>query len=587
MARQRPSRHHRGGLLVNKTTAALYALADDKDPRMAEKDDQGTKDKATGPFAHRAAVAHRLHRGFQLDLVVEGALVGLMGGGVVTLYRMALSAAERTLRSLTGMAMGQPLLMALWFAFLGLLVLVVGRLMLWEPYTQGSGIPQVDAEVMGRIDMPWYRVLGAKFVEGTLCALGGLSLGREGPSVQLGGMSGKAVSRLLHRNRGEERLLVTCGAAAGMSAAFHAPLTGVLFAVEEIHKQFTAPLIVSVMCSSVVSDFLVSQVLGVKPVLTLAGFAHDLPHAYYLYVLVMGVFCGAMGALHNRGMFGCQRLYEKIDWQLPYARLAVPFALAGVMAFTAPQLMCGGDAIMELIEKPGTLPLLTIVALLVGKYLFTTVSFASGAPGGTLFPLVIMGMLVGGLYGVLCVHLTGLSGTYVPNFVALGVAALFAGVVRAPVTAVVLVFELTGSLDALLSVSVVSIVAYVTANLLGVDPFYEHLLAKLLGTTPDDPQVNGRTDEKILHSYNVGTGSRVEGKLIRDIPWPDGARVVTIERAGDEIVPTGTTRLMALDVLLVIMGDEVSDDVDLKLRQMFRPAIDSNWTPTDGSRRQE
>lgn len=536
------------------------------------------------PDQTNVTVRRRLRPTLQLDLVGEGALVGLLGGGVVTLYRLSLSTAEKTLRRLTGAAAGDPLLMGLWFAFLALLVLVVGRLMLWEPYTQGSGIPQVDAEVMGRIDMPWHRVLAAKFVEGTLCALGGLSLGREGPSVQLGGMSGKAVSKALKRGRGEERLLVTCGAAAGMSAAFHAPLTGVLFAVEEIHKQFTAPLIVSVMTASVVSDFLVSQVLGVRPVLTLAGFAHDLPHANYAYVLAIGAFCGLMGALHNRGMFGFQKLYDHIHVHLPYARLAVPFALAGIVAFTVPQLMCGGDAILELIERPGTLPLATIAALLVGKYLFTSISFASGAPGGTLFPLVIMGMLVGGLFGVSCTYVTGLSSTYVPNFVALGVAGLFAGVVRAPVTAVVLVFELTGSLDALLSVSVVSIVAYVTANALDVDPFYEHLLAKLLGTTPDDPAIRGASDEKILHSYNVGTGSRVEGRLIRDVPWPDGVRIVTIDRAGDEIVPTGTTRLMALDVLLIIMGNDVADDADFKLRQMLRPSIDSRWTPSSTAR---
>ena len=95
--------------------------------------------------------------------------------------------------------------------------------------------------------MPWHRVIAAKFAEGALCAFGGLSLGREGPAVQLGGMSGKAVSKMLRNGRGEERLLVTCGAAAGMSAAFHAPLTGVLFALEEIHKEFSAPLIISVM----------------------------------------------------------------------------------------------------------------------------------------------------------------------------------------------------------------------------------------------------------------------------------------------------------------------------------------------------
>ena len=528
--------------------------------------------------ARKLTVGRRLSRRFQVNLVGEGALAGLLGGGVVTLYRLALSLAEKGLRSITGEFAGHAILMAAWFAILAVILVVVSKLLLWEPYTQGSGIPQIDAEVIGRIDMPWHRVIAAKFAEGTLCAFAGLSLGREGPSVQLGGMSGKAVARAFKRGRGEERLLVTCGAAAGMSAAFHAPLTGVLFAVEEIHKQFSAPLIISVMTASVVSDFLVSQVLGVRPVLSLS-FAADLPHIDYALVVVLGLACGVLGALHNRGMFFAQRCYDKIQRHLPYARLAIPFAIAGVVAFTFPQFMCGGDAIVETIQQTGGLTWWTIMGLLLGKYLFTTVSFASGAPGGTLFPLVAMGSLVGGLFGVIAINALGLPQAYVVNFVALGVAGCFSGVVRAPVTAVVLVFELTGSLDSLLSVSIVAILAYVTANVLRVDPFYEHLLAKLLGVTPDDPMANGDAGEKIVHTYTVGTGARIEGMLIRDIPWPDSVRVVTVERAGQEIVPTGSTRIIALDNLLIIMDTDTESDASLKLQQMTRAGIDTQWTP--------
>ena len=539
-----------------------------------------SKGEADGP---RGTASHLSHT-YQMNLVGEGALVGLFGGGVVSLYRFSLSHAERLLRSLTSAAAGNPLLVALWVCALAAICFVVCRLMLWEPYTQGSGIPQVDAEVAGKIDMPWHRVLAAKFVEGTLCALGGLSLGREGPSVQLGGMAGKAVSKLLGRKRGEERLLVTCGAAAGMSAAFHAPLTGVLFAIEEIHKEFTAPLIISVMAASVVSDFLVSQVLGVKPVLTLS-FLNDIPHHEYALVLLMGIYCGFMGALHNKGMFLCQeRLYGRIRRHLPYARLAVPFAVAGVVAFAAPSLMCGGDAIIDLILAPGVLEpsLAVLVALLMGKYLFTNVSFASGAPGGTLFPLVVMGALSGAIFSSVVGLFTGNATAYMNSFIVLGVAGLFASVVRAPVTAVVLVFELTGSLDALLATSVVSIISYVTANMLKVDPFYEHLYANLVGASDGGAPAtgtSGRAGEKELHSFVVGAGSSLEGKLIKDVRWPDDTLVVTIERGSDEILPRGDTRLQALDTLTVIMGSDVADEAIPRLRRLCRGSIESEWAP--------
>ena len=519
-------------------------------------------------------VKRRLSRRFQVDLVGEGALVGLVGGGVVTLYRVALSCAEKSLRAITGAAMGNAVLMLGWFALVAAICFVVCKLIIWEPATSGSGIPQVDAEVIGRYDMPWHRVMVAKFLEGTLCTFAGLSMGREGPSVQLGGVSGKAVSRLLGRKRGEERLLMTCGAAAGMSAAFHAPLTGVLFAIEEIHKEFTAPLIITVMTSSIVSDFLVSQVLGIAPVLSLS-FVADLPRMDYLLIVLLGLVCGVLGALHNVGMFACQGLYQRISRRLPYARLAIPFAIAGVAAFAFPKLMCGGDAIVESLTDGGDVTLLAILGLLLGKYLFTTICFGSGAPGGTMFPLVVMGGCIGAAFA-LGVSLTfGISDTYYVNFVALGVAGLFAAVVRAPVTAVVLVFELTGSLDALLSVSIVSILAYLTANILKVDPFYEHLLEGLLGTTPPDPTMNGELGEKVLRTVYVGTGSALEGKLIRNVPWPDQTRIVTIERAGHEIIPTGDTRLQGLDQLLIIMNSDWEDDAFLKLSVMSAGKVES------------
>lgn len=530
---------------------------------------------------HVSPVREHMSRRFQMNLVGEGALVGLFAGGVVTLYRFALSHAESLLRSITSGIGGNAALVALWFLVLAVVCFVVCRLMLWEPYTQGSGIPQIDAEVAGKLDMPWYRVLPAKFVEGTLCAFAGLSLGREGPSVQLGGMAGKAASKLLRKGRGEERLLVTCGAAAGMSAAFHAPLTGVLFALEEIHKAFTPALIISVMAASVVSDFLVSQVLGVRPVIQLA-FLNDIPHFNYGLVLLMGVFCGVLGALHNKGMFTCQdKFYGRITKHLPYARLAIPFAMAGVVAFVWPDLMCGGDAIFErlLNAGPGALPVASIAALLVGKYVFTTFSFASGAPGGTLFPLVVMGSLAGALFGLCVGYLGGDPTAYENSFIVLGIAGLFASVVRAPVTAVVLVFELTGSLDALLATSIVSIVSYVTANLLKVDPFYEHLYANLLGVTPDDPTVNGQPGEKTLLTYTVGAGSLLDGKRIRDVAWPHSALVVSVQRGDEDLLPKGDTELVALDELLVLVNLRDEDQADALLKRLVRPSVGTVRSP--------
>ncbi|MDO4536684.1 MAG: ClC family H(+)/Cl(-) exchange transporter [Coriobacteriales bacterium] len=510
----------------------------------------------------------RLTRSHRVRLVGEGTLVGLAVGLIIAAYRFFLHHAEELLRYVVAFLQLHGVAVLLWFLVLGVLMLVVGKLMLLEPYTQGSGIPQTDAEVAGRIDMPWMRVLPIKFVEGVLCAFAGLSLGREGPSVQLGAVAGKGVSRALRNDRSHERLLVTCGAAAGMSAAFHAPLTGVLFALEEIHREFNAPLVISVMASSVVADYVSSQILGTSPVIHFVVFS-EIPHELYLSVLLMGIYCGMAGWAHNKLMFGVQdRLFGPLERFSPYVRLAIPFALAGIVALLWPDLLCGGDAIVEHVKQAGSEPVSLLFFLLIGKMLFTSICFGSGAPGGTLFPLVVMGALLGALYGAGVTPVANISGLYENSFIVLGIAGLFSAVIQAPVTAVVLVFELTGSLDALLATTVVSVLSYVCASLLKTEPYYEHLYARMMGdATGEDAEKQLPThDTKVLHAYTVGVGSAIDGHAVREIAWPEGSLVVTVTRAGLELVPNGDSRLEAFDEICVVMGgkSEIDDDAALK-----------------------
>lgn len=520
----------------------------------------------------RESIERHFSRRLQVDMVGEGALVGIAVGLIITGYRFSLATAERTLRSLIDMMSGHALAVGGWFLALAVFAVVIARLMQYEPDTRGSGIPQIDAEVTGRLDMAWARVIAIKFVEGVLCTLSGLSLGREGPSVLLGGMAGKGVSRLFGKKQGEEHVLVTCGAAAGMSAAFHAPLTGVLFALEEIHREFNAPLVISVMTAASMADFVCSHVLGIEPVLhfSLVG---DLPHVDYGFVLLMGLICGILGALHNLGMFALQeQVFGRLRKRMGDGVLLIAFLCAGVAAFTFPQLLCGGDAILAYLESGRGLTFAMVGALLVGKYLFTGICFGTGAPGGTLLPLVIMGSLVGTLCGLAAVGATNVPLTYLNNFIVLGVAGMFAGSVRAPVTAVVLCFELTGTLDTLLAATAVALIAYVTANLMDVEPFYEKLLSDLLAKLPE-PEGSSNVEiegSKVLHTHVVGVGSLAEGRQIKDVPWPKNTLVVTIDRAGQRVIPRGTTQLQALDQLLIIMDSDLEADTQLLLTALCR-----------------
>lgn len=529
---------------------------------------------------HRKRIAKpielRLSKTKRLALVGEGLVVGIVVGLAIALYRFALSHAEELLRFVTQLLLQWGPAVFLWFVVLAILCLLVGRLLLLEPFTQGSGIPQLDAEVAGRIDMPWARVVPIKMVEGVLCAFAGLSLGREGPSVLLGGMLGKGVSRVFGERRGHERYLVTCGAAAGMSAAFHAPLTGVLFAVEEIHKEFSAPLVISAMTSSVAADYVSSNILGIEPLIHFMTYAM-VPHQLYPWVLLMGLACGLLGAAHNKGMFWVQdHIFGPLERYPIYVRLAIPFFLAGVAAFAFPDLMCGGDAIVERVLDVPAQTLGMLAMLLVGKYVFTAICFGSGAPGGTLLPLVVMGSLVGAIYGICAMRIAQVPEAYVNSFIVLGIAGMFSSVIQAPVTGVVLVFELTGSLEALLATSLVSIMAYVVSGLVDGEPFYEHLYGRLIGRqsqeSQDLPQRHAGGD-KLVRTYVLSPGSCMEGRAIRDIRWPQNVLVVTIKRGGTELVAKGDCVMAALDELTVVFDVAREDQTHTALRELCAPAV--------------
>ena len=507
---------------------------------------------------------------FQEMMIAEAALVGVVAGLIVTGYRVWLKFAESFLHYVSDAAATNPLVILTWSLLLIMLMVVVGKLMLWEPYTQGSGMPQVDAEVMGKISAPWKRIIPAKFVEGALGAIGGLSLGRTGESVQIGAMSGKAVSEHLKCDRGEQRLLITCGAAAGMAAAFRAPLTGTLFAIEEIHKKFTPALIITTMTSAVISAFISTQAMGVEPLVSIEFF-DTIPHFDYALLILMGVIFGMLGALHNIGMFYIQKANAQIQKMLPYSRLILPFALAGIATFCAPQLTGGGDKLISVLLAPGHKQIQFLIFLLIAKYIITSVCFGSSAPGGTLFPLIAMGMTAGAIYSLILIKIGIIPSEYYINFIVLGMAGLFAGAIRAPMTAIVLTFELTGSLNALISVSIVVILSYVTANLLHIEPFFEYLLNRYLRiiSRDDNMKLTHHTLSDLEFTrYIVSPGSKADRTRVCDLKLPDKVRIVLIRRNNMDIMVNGMTILEPLDELIVIEEACAEANVDVIMRSL-------------------
>lgn len=411
-------------------------------------------------------------------LITEGLCVGLIGGFIVLLYRVALTFAGDWLVKILSYMKGNPFRCVVWFLILAALAWIVGKLVKWEPMISGSGIPQVEGEIAGRLSQNWKRVLPAKFAGGFLCMLGGLSLGREGPSIQLGAMAGQGISRALGRGKREEKFLMTCGASAGLSAAFHAPLAGMMFAVEEIHKTFSIPILLPVMTASVTADYIASHILGLDPVFRFQ-ITEYLPQNYYWLLILLGILVGVSGVFYNWGMLKAQELYRKIPFMKETGRLLIAFLTAGVLGIVMPWVLGSGSGLIVSLTQ-GEMVLGMVVLTLVMKFLFSAVSFGSGAPGGIFFPLLILGALIGAVFAMAGVEFFGLAPVYVNNFVLLGMTGFFTAIVRAPLTGIILLFEMSGSISQMLSLSIVSVTAYIVATLMRSEPIYDSLLKRIL-----------------------------------------------------------------------------------------------------------
>lgn len=488
---------------------------------------------------------------FQIILIGEGLLVGGIAGLVVLLYRMLLGSAGEWLGKILSYAKGSPIRMAGWFIILMFLAWIVSRLVSFEPMISGSGIPQLEGEMTGKLEQKWWKVLPAKFFGGFLCLLGGLALGREGPSIQLGAMVGKSVSNGLDRGKTEEKFLLTCGASAGLSAAFHAPLAGVMFSLEEVHKNFSVSVLVSVMTASLTADFISSTVIGTESVFQF-DIAKVLPPEYYGMIIGLGIVLGVLGAFYNWFTLKIQELYNKASFLNTTTKLMIPFFCAGVLGFTVPDLLGSGHALLEYLTAEDVM-LGTVFFILAGRFIFSAVSFGSGAPGGIFFPLLVLGGFIGGAFATIAVQYFGLDAVYINNFVVLAMAGYFSAIVRAPLTGIILIFEMTGSLGQMLSLSIVSIVAYIVATLLRSKPIYESLLERLLEKQGKKPEE--APGQKVLTNFTVQEGSELADHTVSTVTWPDNCLLVAIQRGTEEIIPRGRTKLFAGDIIVTMTNE--------------------------------
>ena len=370
----------------------------------------------------------------------------------------------------------------------------------FAPEARGHGVPEVMyavAERGGRIPA---QVTVVKAVASAMCIGSGGSVGREGPIVQIGSALGSTLGRLTRLPEGRLRVLVACGAAGGIAATFNAPLAGPFFAMELILRNFAVESFGAVVLSSVTGSVVGRAVFGNTPFLALPPFTLRSPVEYLLFV-VLGMVVGACGVLFTRVLYwiedACDWAWRGPEWLRP----AVGGLLLGGLLLLLPEMYGVGYPVLQNAVE-GRYVFGFLLLLLIGKVVATSLTIGIGGSGGVFAPSLFIGAMGGTAFGV-AVHAWLPSMTASPGVYGLiGMGAAFAGAARAPITAVVILFELTGQYTIILPMLTAIVIATATSKaLLGQDTIYTLKLRRRgvhIDRSPESRRLGALTVDEVM-----------------------------------------------------------------------------------------
>jgi CIC family chloride channel protein len=409
----------------------------------------------------------------------------------------------------------------------------------YAPETSGSGIPHLKAVLHRLSDLAWFRVLVCKLVGGVLAIGSGLALGREGPTVQMGGAIGDGIARRLHVSSRDRLTLTAAGAGAGLAAAFNAPLSGLVFVLEEMQRDFRPAVFGAAFVAAAAADVVTRLASGQIPVFSVPDYPVP-PLAALPAFAVLGCVTGVLGVLFNRSLLGTLNWAARFRGPLVLGIGAAVGAASGLIAWFSPVAVGGGHALAETILAGhiafGVMPIWFFL-----RFGLTIASYGTGAPGGIFAPLLVLGAVVGLAIGQIT-HF--LSPAIVPQpavFAVVGMAAYFTAIVRAPLTGVVLILEMTGNYEQMLPLLASCFCAYAVAEYMKDPPIYEALLERDLLRRGGASASNQH--EPFVVDFEVEPGAPFMGSEVRELGLPSGCILVRCYLDGQEWVPTAETRL--------------------------------------------
>lgn len=500
---------------------------------------------------------HRLYRkGIQLMLV--GIITGMVVGVIVTFFNIAADIIMEYSSNVYLAIRENPWFIPLLFVVLAAASLLVGTIIYFVPMISGSGIPQTEGASRGLLEMKWYKVLPAMLAASLFSLFMGVLGGAEGPSVFVGGQCGTAVNKLLSGTDMEKRYQITGGACAGLAVAFNAPLTGIVFAFEEAHRRFTPSIFIcafSSVLSGLVTRNLILTALNIPVAATFSSFVFtEMPIKTYGFVLIAAVLSGLLGVGFYKFGFLFRKLFAKMTALKGILRMLVPFLLAGVFGLITVYAIGGGRGLVESLGTLGGTRDITLansfnihiiamlVIILIIRVIGTAVNFGAGVPVGIFIPMLTIGSLMGAVVAKV-MALLGMNPAYIDCIILISMATFFTAVVKSPLTAIIMVVELTSQYVLLIPVILGVAVGYMISEIFNLKPLYDVALEDIM-------QLNNVKLERKTYVTKIEHGSVASGQAIRDVLWPGNMLIRSIKRDGTAIVPSSDTVLN--------VGDEIS-----------------------------
>ena len=446
------------------------------------------------------------------------------------------------------------------FLFFWGILIFVSWLIQKMPLITGGGIPQTRGVINGRVTYkhPFIELI-SKFVGGILSFSAGLSLGREGPSVQIGSYVGSLVSRWTHVLTGERKQLLAAGAGAGLAAAFAAPLASSLIVIESIER-FDAPkTAVTTLLAGVVAGAVASLIFPINPYHLIDVMEPAITFFVQMkYFLILAVIISVCGKFYSSILISFKRVYTKVK-SPAYIKMLYLLFVAYTISLMQVNLTGGGEQFLLSQAQNGSTDILWVTAIMILHFGFSVISISSGLPGGNFIPTLVTGGLLGQIVGLIGARYGIIGQENVSYVMLISMSAFLVAIVRTPLTAIVLITEITGHFEVFYPSVVVGGLTYYFTELLQMRPFNVALYEDMINS-PDFQE-----EKRYTLSVEIMTDSYLDGKMVDELLLPERCIIINVHRDGKNLVPKGTR---------LIPGDQVQIEMDSQdIEKLYEPLV--------------